>query len=252
MRIGLLVAIRSEVSGWLSHFRVENRWNEEGFTGWEGVFGAQKILLIQTGIGKDRAEKAAYLACERYSLSALISIGFGGGLTGRLKAGDLILCRGLLSSDPSEEGMQVESEPSFIEAGLLIGTGRFPVLTGTCISVEKVVTEPAEKKSLNQHYGADVVDMESYWIGKASRDRGIPFLAVRAISDTVDQRLWVPGDLNSSLNGLIWKAASYLFAHPREFSSLLTLVRNLRLTQRHITQFLDLFLRMENLERPGQ
>jgi hypothetical protein len=94
--------------------------------------------------------------------------------------------------------------------------------------------------------------MESYWIGTASRDRGIPFLAVRAISDTVDQRLWVPGDLNSSLNGLIWKAASYLFAHPREFSSLLTLVRNLRLTQRYITQFLDLFLRMENLERPGQ
>ena len=81
---------------------------------------------------------------------------------------------------------------------------------GTCISAEKVITNSAEKKALNQLYGADVVDMESYWIGKVCRERGVPFLAVRAISDMVNQRVWDPGDLNGSMDRLIWHAISDL------------------------------------------
>jgi adenosylhomocysteine nucleosidase len=251
-RIALLAAIRSEVSGWLGHLSVENRWVMEGFTGWEGVFGPQKILLIQTGIGKDRAERAATLACEKYSLSGLISFGFGGSLTDRLKVGDLILCRSLLSSDPSETALQVESDPAFLEAGLSLRMDGFPALPGICISVEKLITDPVEKRLLGQQYVADVVDMESYWVGKASQDRGIPFLAIRAISDTVDRRLPDLGDLNSLPGHMVRKAAGFIFAHPRELPGALTSLRDLRLAQRGLTQFLDSFLDKENPERSGR
>ena len=37
--------------------------------------------------------------------------------------------------------------------------------------------------------GATAVDMESYWIGKAAVERGLPFLSIRAISDSLTAQL---------------------------------------------------------------
>jgi hypothetical protein len=51
-----------------------------------------------------------------------------------------------------------------------------------------VAWTPGEKAELHAG-GADIAEMESFWIGRAAVSRGIPFLAVRSVSDAHDNAL---------------------------------------------------------------
>ncbi|MFQ5935375.1 MAG: phosphorylase [Acidiferrobacterales bacterium] len=57
------------------------------------------------------------------------------------------------------------------------------------IESEFVVTEPATKAALFNETGAVVVDMESAAVARVAKTRGLPFLVIRAISDSAGRRL---------------------------------------------------------------
>jgi adenosylhomocysteine nucleosidase len=57
------------------------------------------------------------------------------------------------------------------------------------LSVDHMVCDPAEKKRLFEQSGALAVDMESAAVAAVCAEHHIPFLAVRAVSDTSDTRL---------------------------------------------------------------
>ena len=42
------------------------------------------------------------------------------------------------------------------------------------------------KRRLRDWDGHDIVEMESYWVGRVAAASGLPFLAVRAVSDGAD------------------------------------------------------------------
>jgi len=52
-----------------------------------------------------------------------------------------------------------------------------------------MITSAEEKQSLAAKFGAVAVDMESAAIARVCAEQGIPFAAVRAISDTADEAL---------------------------------------------------------------
>ncbi len=55
--------------------------------------------------------------------------------------------------------------------------------------VDRLVASPEAKRVLARETGADAVDMESAAIEEVCREAGVPFLAVRAVSDTADTAL---------------------------------------------------------------
>jgi adenosylhomocysteine nucleosidase len=59
---------------------------------------------------------------------------------------------------------------------------------GTLVSVGAVVGN-SSKKLLAEKFGGDLVDMEAAAVARHAERRGIPFYAVKAISDTRDARL---------------------------------------------------------------
>jgi nucleoside phosphorylase len=63
------------------------------------------------------------------------------------------------------------------------------VMSPRIVTVDQLVADPEAKRRLHLESGADAVDMESAAIGEACREAGVPFLAVRAVSDTVDTAL---------------------------------------------------------------
>ena len=58
------------------------------------------------------------------------------------------------------------------------------VRKGTSITVDEAAWGPAEKSAHHAWKAHDVVEMESFWIAEAAVKRGMPFLAVRAVSDS--------------------------------------------------------------------
>ncbi len=60
---------------------------------------------------------------------------------------------------------------------------------GRICSSDKIVSTPTEKAELFRQTGALAVDMESDRVRKWAGENGIPFIGIRAISDTADEAL---------------------------------------------------------------
>lgn len=63
--------------------------------------------------------------------------------------------------------------------------GNFNIFKSSGAIVSSVVTDIIDKKALNQLFGAEAVDMESYYIADIARNNGIPVACVRSVSDNL-------------------------------------------------------------------
>lgn len=64
-------------------------------------------------------------------------------------------------------------------------TSNFNIFKSSGAIVSSVVTDLIDKKALNQLFGAEAVDMESYYIADIARNNGIPVACVRSVSDNL-------------------------------------------------------------------
>lgn len=63
--------------------------------------------------------------------------------------------------------------------------GNFNIFKSSGAIVSSVVTDIIDKKALNQLFGAEAVDMGSYYIADIARNNGIPVACVRSVSDNL-------------------------------------------------------------------
>lgn len=149
------------------------------------------FIVCQTGMGR-RAETAAAAILAQVNASVVASTGIAGGLSPRLEIGEVVLCEHIdheSHRDPPREET-VYSDYRLTEAGLAAAKGiGLKATTGSSITVDNVAFSPDEKSAHHAWKTHEIVEMESYWIGKAAEDSGIPFVAIRTISDTADHAL---------------------------------------------------------------
>ena len=114
------------------------------------------LILARSGIGSERAERLTGKIIEDFKPDLIISAGFCGALVKDLKVGDVIV------SDLKDRKLFCSPKPLF-----------------TC----------EEKTATFQREGAIVVDMESYGVASAAQKADTPFIAVKAVSDTLLEEL---------------------------------------------------------------
>lgn len=68
------------------------------------------------------------------------------------------------------------------------GAGR-GVRVGAVLGLDRLLSSPREKAEAFARRGALAIDMESHHVARAAGERGLPFIAVRAISDRADEAL---------------------------------------------------------------
>jgi adenosylhomocysteine nucleosidase len=239
--IALFGALRPEVSLLQKRMVLEQAIIQPHGRLFKGKHSHRDILLLQTGMGQEKAERAARFVLERYPFTALISFGFAGALSRELKAGDLILCRKLHCG-----ARPVVAEACYSDSGLLTLAGRAGIETGvrlhqgSSVTVARLAAKSQEKRVLGLIFGAEVVDMESYWLARLASARKIPFLAVRAISDTLTQSL-PPFDRFLNADGeLLWpETILYFLAHPEALAKLYGVYVNMRQARTNLTSFLE-------------
>ncbi|MCX5998536.1 MAG: hypothetical protein NTU41_02805 [Chloroflexi bacterium] len=113
-------------------------------------------------------------------------------------------------------------------------------ITGDSVTVRRVVSDPEAKRALGQEHSAIAVDMESYWIARIALTRGVPFLSIRAISDTVHDSL-PPFEKFIRRDGTMQrgKAELYYLSHPRQMVNRFRLNRNTTRAIGSLTAALD-------------
>src|SRR5207248_173173 len=107
------------------------------------------------------------------------------------------------------------------------------------VTVDHLVADPAEKQRLVEQTGADAVDMESAAVAEVCAARGVPFLAVRAVSDTVDTAL-SPELVRLLSGGRVspWKAAVTLAGKPSLLGEFRRLARDTKRAARNLADAL--------------
>lgn len=195
------------------------------------------ILVKCSGIGAEPARLAAE-ALMKKGATALLTWGSAGGLMAGLSPGSLILPEKILLPDRTSFAV----DATWHERLSVRLNNYFDIHTGPLLQSPAVLTSPSEKKDLYNQYGAVAVDMESAAVvGVALRAR-VPFVAIRAISDTVD--MIVPASALAATDDLgrlcISGLLKGLARHPEELYPVFRLGRNFRAARRTLATVLRL------------
>ena len=124
-------------------------------------------------------------ALDSSGLRAVISFGIAGGLDPSLHSGDVVVATAVLA----EQGTW-KVPPGVVSAmaGRVRASG-IPITEGPLVGVEEPVLRPEMKASMRKATDAIAVDMESHIGAAYAAAHGLPFAAVRVISDPAERAL---------------------------------------------------------------
>ena len=118
------------------------------------------------------------------TIRGVISFGVAGGLDPQLKSGAVIVATEIMAGDRCWQACETLSDELIAGAG--IGE---KVVRGGLAGVEKVVTGQVGKAALRSVTGAAAVDMESHIAADYAAEAGLPFAALRVVSDPAHRAL---------------------------------------------------------------
>jgi adenosylhomocysteine nucleosidase len=199
----------------------------------EAEFSGARVRAILTGMGRSHALEAARRALpERPDIC--ISTGLAGALRSGFYPGDILVAR--LVSEVGEP-VAVASHQELLETAMECGAKKIERFASS-----RTIVARAEHK---RHLGSDAeaVEMESYTILAEAARYGVPAVAVRAISDTVDFDM--PYDFESARDARghirVGGIVSQVLRCPSGVPALLRLARDCRVASRHLADFLDVY-----------
>ena len=251
--ITAVAALDSELAGIRRAMEISGSFNFGEVLVEEGRLGGQDCALVQSGMGRQRAEKALRDVLHHYQPSAILSLGFCGALAATLRVGDLVVGSpvGALLTMPSrllpapspvgwlhcdgslvQQALNIEVPP---RSGRLVGGG--------CMTVPSAAGPRGVKQWLGENFPIVAVDMESFWIGSLAQESGVPFLVVRSVSDTLAESL-------PSFDGLVddfgranlVSLSRYLLRRPLRVAQLARLGLQAQRAERSLTYFTVNFL----------
>ena len=169
---------------------------------YDGHLHGQEVVAVLSRIGKVAAATTAALLIERFRVDRIVFTGVAGGLAPGVNRGDVVVADAFLQHD-------LDASPIFAKWEVpLYGTDRFDtdraltielaaaaakalpgthVHRGLVVSGDRFVSTSAESAALQQALpDALAVEMEGAAFAQVCRDFGVPFAAVRTVSDRAD------------------------------------------------------------------
>jgi adenosylhomocysteine nucleosidase len=161
-RVAIVAALEREVRPLIKHWRVNDRdYSGRGFRFYESG-GA---VVVCGGIGREAARRATDAILALYESAIVYSVGYAGALETSLKVAHVIRPARIINTS---DGSSVQIHGG---NGVLVSQG--------------VMATVEQKLQLRNAYRAQAVDMEASGVAQAAEARGVPFQAVKVISDEV-------------------------------------------------------------------
>jgi adenosylhomocysteine nucleosidase len=253
MKILVTFALETEFAPWraLRGFRAD-RWGEAEVH--RAQIGAAEVGVILTGAGPKQAhlETARVLGGDPDSIHLCVSSGLAGALKAEYRIGQVLAARSVRTEN---ELLNPSSNPLQGSAPLLSFAAECgATLVEQFYSAVRVVGRAEEKRHLGEH--SDAVEMESVEVLLESAAYGIPAIAIRAISDSVDDDL--PLDMNRIFTDegkvSIPRVLGQVALRPTSVPELVRLGQNSKTAAESLANFLDKYIttvagKFQTLER---
>jgi hopanoid-associated phosphorylase len=161
-------------------------------------------VTVVAGGGRAGALAAA-LTSAAARADAIISIGIGGALAPGLRPGAWVVATRVIA-----DGRETPTDPAWTAQ---IGTRLPAARLGSILGSDAMLMQVAEKQAAYQRWQALAVDMESHIAVRVAHRFGLPFAAVRVISDSVDRdlpaavKVGMTPDGGMALGAVLWSLA---------------------------------------------
>ena len=203
MKIGIIGAMDQEVKILKEKMDAPMSWERAGVLFVSGTLGKHDVIVVRSGIGKVAASVTTSLLIQQYGVNMVINTGSAGGIGEGLQVGDVVFSEKLAYFDVDVTGFGYEygqlpaGMPLYFEASKYIinemkkaaeKTGQ-QVRSGLIVTGDSFVNSPEKIAEIKSHFPeALACEMEGAAIAQTARQFNIPFLVVRAISDTADHQ----------------------------------------------------------------
>jgi len=150
----------------------------------EARIAAGPGMVVICSSSDPRQLRALLTVFDPSTIRGVISFGVAGGLDPSLKPGDIVLATEVVAGDGRWlAGLSLNEE---VIANLAL---KRRVVRGGLAGAEEVIVAQARKAALWLQTGAAAVDMESHIAAAYAADAGLPFAALRVISDSAHRSL---------------------------------------------------------------
>lgn len=222
MSTAILSALPEEQVGLLPALDRVQTHRHAGRIFWEGHLHGQPVVLALSGIGKVAAATTATALIERFGVRRIVFTGVAGGVGPGVRVGDLVVAKHYVQHDmdasplfprwevPGYAGARLDCDGHL--SALLVraaaaglqglaeqrsaqaqdrASHRPQVHHGLMASGDRFVATAQAARQLTQELGAAghpvlAVEMEGAAVAQVCVDYGVPFAAVRTISDRAD------------------------------------------------------------------
>ncbi len=174
---------------------------------WRAI--TNNTLVALSGMGAERAYRAGAVLVSQ-GAKALLSWGCAAALDDRISPGCLIIPERIIGASGEIHKVNTEWHQRLYQ----ILERKYPVHTGALVESDAIMKTAAEKRALAKRTQAAATDMESAAQARLAQEHELPFVALRAIVDTVSTD--IPENVLKALdpqgNISVWKllASSYL------------------------------------------
>jgi adenosylhomocysteine nucleosidase len=224
-RILIMAALPQEVRPFLRRVRARPR-RDLGLPAWE--WEPEAVVVALSGMGGVAAGRAGetLISCCRPEL--LISLGFGGALTPELAVGDVVLGATFWHYDPDTRELKAGSQPSVPRSLTRLShslemLGR-TIVAGSVVTTTRIIHKGSQSTPLSG-LPHPVLDLETGVLAELAAAHGLPFLSLRAITDTaweeIPEFLRDTGDPEATVR--VRKALTWLVEDFRRVNDLLRL-----------------------------
>jgi len=202
------------------------------FTVKQGGLQGRGVVVIRSGVGSENAAAATAALIAGHRPRFVISAGLAGGLQSHIKCGDIVMPDAIVAEDGRRLAINLRVPAGEQSAGLHVG----PLLT-----IDHVAFKADQKRQLGRQQGALAVDMETLGVAEVCQREKQRFLAIRVISDGVDDEL--PPDVERLIRKKTWMrrvsaAAGTIMRRPSTVKDLWRFRETAHICSRRLATFL--------------
>ena len=229
MKIGIIAAMPEELKLLVEHLEMAEKHQRLGHVYYTGRIGHHEVVLVESGIGKVMSAMSVAVLVNDFKVTAVINTGSAGAVASGLEIGDVVVADRLVYHDVDVTAFgydygQMARQPLYYEASRYLVEEMKAVLektqqtsrVGLIATGDSFIAGQDKIDQIKAHF-PDVlaVEMEGAAIAQAAHSLGLPFMVIRAMSDTASH------DANVTFDEFILEAGK------RSAETLIQLLNNL-------------------------
>ncbi len=209
--VAILFSQTAEMGGTIDLLSGPVRIQGHGFNVHRGDLAGRRVVVVEAGPGIAAAARATRAVIDGHSPQWLIAAGFASALDADVQRGYIIMADSVADAGGRRLAIDlaIDRESAASMRGLLIGR---------LLSLDEIPREAAEKEQLAAKHEALAADSASFAVLDVCRAAKVRCLAVRIVSDAVDDQL--PADIEKLMEeksiarklgaatGTIWRRPS--------------------------------------------